>query len=79
MVWRNETNEAEGHMNTKTEQVIITLSNGTKLRADAIFSLHFSTGPASVTICGWKDGKNQTEDTFEIHEIASIDFPRNAG
>jgi hypothetical protein len=73
--WDEEDAAEERAMNTRIEPVIITLRSGEKLEADAIFSLHFTTGPPSVMIKGWKEGRNQTEDTFEIQEILRIDFP----
>lgn len=69
-------------------RIQIVLTDGTQIETDAIFSIHFEivqapgTPPLAwrrgchmVTIKGWKDGLNQTEDTFEIQDIASIHFP----
>ena len=75
ILWRHASHASKGLMNTREEKVTIVLKNGRRITADAIFALHFSTGPASVTIYGWKEDLHQTEDTFEIHEIDRIDFP----
>lgn len=59
------------------KQIIITLTNGTTIETDAIFSIDFDVDRMRAVIRGWKEGLNQTLDEIKFSEIRRIEFPRD--
>lgn len=58
------------------ERIKIVLRNGKTVETDDIESIDFSLRNLCITIRGWKDGLNQTEDVLSIEEVKRIVFPR---